>query len=63
MSIQDAIFIDSRMKKEIRLMTSLPAPPPETLKVWRTLIVLLGLKGDEVLNTDQNVAWEQVPRP
>lgn len=58
--LQDAIFAESRMKKEIKLMCSQPAPPPETLKVWRTVIVLLGLKGDEVLNTDQHVAWEQI---
>uniref|UniRef100_A0A7S1GQM4 GAF domain-containing protein n=1 Tax=Hemiselmis andersenii TaxID=464988 RepID=A0A7S1GQM4_HEMAN len=59
-SLQEAIFAETRMRREIKLMCSLPAPPPETLKVWRTAIVLLGLKGDEVLNTDQSVAWDQV---
>jgi len=60
LSLQEAIFLESRNKKEIKLMCSSSVPPPETLKVWRTIIVILGLQGDEVLNTDQNVAWEQI---
>jgi len=35
-------------------------PPSETIKVWRTALVILGMHNDKVLDPDLKFAWREI---
>eukprot|EP00293_Proteomonas_sulcata_P003152 CAMPEP_0184325222 /NCGR_PEP_ID=MMETSP1049-20130417/139345_1 /TAXON_ID=77928 /ORGANISM="Proteomonas sulcata, Strain CCMP704" /LENGTH=594 /DNA_ID=CAMNT_0026647221 /DNA_START=48 /DNA_END=1829 /DNA_ORIENTATION=+ len=58
--MQEELFLSANRKKETRFLCMYTVCPQESLKVWRTIIVLLGLAGDEVLDPDPKVAWRKI---